>query len=284
MTISALSVAQASHVNIHALGRDLSIEHVWINPENTATPLLVFMHEGLGSVAMWKDWPAEACAALGCRGLVFSRYGYGSSTPRPPKERWPVTYMHTQARDALPALFHALGLQNEKPILFGHSDGGSIALLYAAMYPDAVQAIVVAAPHIFVEDISISSIEGARRAYLDTDLPAKLKRYHKDPDSAFWGWNDVWLDPEFRAWNIEEYLGSIRCPVLAIQGENDEYGSLEQIRGIQRHAAQTRLCIIPDCRHSPHKDQPELMLAAMVEFIRNPSLGFACEGSWDEAR
>ena len=268
MTMSAPPVSQAKHVQIRLPERELAIEYLLLNPEKTSAPLLVFLHEGLGSVAMWKDWPAQACAAIGCRGLVFSRYGYGSSTPRPREEHWPVTYMHTQAREVLPALFQALGLQDEKPILFGHSDGGSIALLYASMYPDAVRAIVVAAPHIFVEDISISSIEGARQAYLDTDLPARLKRYHQDPDSAFWGWNNVWLDPEFRDWNIEEYLGGIRCPVLAMQGEDDEYGSLAQIRGIQRYAAQTRLCVLPDCRHSPHKDQPERVVKAMDEFIR----------------
>jgi pimeloyl-ACP methyl ester carboxylesterase len=261
------SSGRSEHVRIRALGRELNIEYQWIAAEDAAAPLLVFLHEGLGSVSMWKDFPARACAALGCRGLVFSRYGYGSSTPRPDAERWPVSYMHAQAEEVLPALFAALGLQHERPILFGHSDGGSIALLYAAMYPDAPRAIVVAAPHIFVEDISVSSIEQARQAYIGTDLPAKLGRYHQDPDSAFWGWNHIWLDPAFRAWNIESYLDKIRCPVLAVQGEDDEYGTLEQVRGIQRLAPQTRLCILPDCRHSPHKDQPEKLVAAMREFI-----------------
>jgi pimeloyl-ACP methyl ester carboxylesterase len=254
-------------VSTHVDGRDISIECQWIDREQTDRPLLVFLHEGLGSVSLWKEWPAQVCARTGTRGLVFSRYGYGKSTPRPHDEKWPVTFMHAQARDALPALFKALHLDAERPILFGHSDGGSIALLYAAMFPDRVRAIAVAAPHIFVEDITIANIEAAREAYLNTDLPRKLGRHHDDPDSAFWGWNDIWLNPEFRAWNIEPYLGDIRCPILAIQGEDDEYGTLEQIRGIQRHAPQTKLCILPDCGHSPHKDQPAQVIDAVAGFL-----------------
>ncbi len=263
----AIAAPAIQLVPVDAMGRDMTIECQWIAPERTGSDLLVFLHEGLGSVSMWKDWPAQVCAAARCRGLVFSRYGYGSSTPRPHGEKWPVGFMHEQARDALPALFQALGLADERPVLFGHSDGGSIALLYAAMYPDRVKAIAVAAPHIFVEDITISNIEQARDAYLNTDLPQKLGRYHQDPDSAFWGWNDIWLNPEFRAWNIESYLDKIKCPVLAIQGEGDEYGTLEQIRGIQRLAPQTELCIIPDCGHSPHRDQPATVIDAVSAFL-----------------
>ncbi|RTZ40741.1 alpha/beta hydrolase [Candidimonas sp. SYP-B2681] len=248
-------------------GRDITIECQWIEPHKTDKDLLIFLHEGLGSVSMWKDWPALACAAANCRGLVFSRYGYGESTPRPHEEKWPVSFMHAQAGQALPALFKALDLENERPVLFGHSDGGSIAVLYAAMYPERVKAIAVAAPHIFVEDVTVANIENARQAYLNTDLPRKLGRYHSDPDSAFWGWNDVWLDPNFRAWNIEPFLKDIECPVLAIQGENDEYGSLEQIYGIRRIATQTELCIIPNCGHSPHRDQPDVVIGALSAFI-----------------
>ncbi|HEY9279483.1 MAG TPA: alpha/beta hydrolase [Eoetvoesiella sp.] len=261
------AIEAAELVTIQALGQTLDIECVFIAPEKTDADLLVFLHEGLGSASMWKDWPAQVCAAANCRGLVFSRYGYGASTPRPSNEKWPVTFMHHQAQEALPALFKALKLDNERPILFGHSDGGSIALLYAAMYPDKVKGIVVAAPHIFVEDVTIANIRQARELYLTTDLPQKLKRYHQDPDSAFWGWNDIWLNPEFRAWDIQAYLGDIRCPVLAIQGEDDEYGSLEQIHGIKRIATQTELCIIADCRHSPHKDQPQTVITAITGFM-----------------
>ena len=257
-----------SLVPVHALGRDMLIECQWLGSHRTGKDLLVFLHEGLGSVSMWKDWPEQVCDALDCRGLVFSRYGYGLSTPRPHDEKWPVGFMHSQAQDALPALLQALNLEHERPILFGHSDGGSIALLYAAMYPERIKAIAVAAPHIFVEDITISNIENAREAYLNTDLPRKLGRYHGDPDSAFWGWNDIWLDPAFRAWNIESYLDKIQCPVLAIQGEDDEYGSLEQIRGIQAIATQTELCILPRCGHSPHRDQPAAVIQALTTFAR----------------
>lgn len=249
-------------------GRTVSIECLWINRELSDRPLIVFLHEGLGSASMWKDWPARVCEQTQTRGLVFSRYGYGKSTPRPADEKWPVSFMHAQARDALPALFASLGLEHERPVLFGHSDGGSIALLYAAMFPDRVQALAVAAPHIFVEDITIANIEAAREAYLTTDLSRKLGRYHDDPDSAFWGWNDIWLNPEFRAWNIEEYLDDLACPVLAIQGEDDEYGTLEQVRGIQRRAPQTQLCIIPRCGHSPHRDQPDTVIAALEAFLQ----------------
>lgn len=255
-------------VSIRSMGRTIDIECGWIAPEKKDSDLIVFLHEGLGSISMWRDWPAHVCAAANCRGLVFSRYGYGQSTPRPPAETRPISYLHTQAQDALPKLFEALGIANERPVLFGHSDGGSIALIYAATYPDQVKAIAVAAPHIFVEDVTIEGIRQAREVYLSTDLSSKLARHHKDVDSVFWSWNDVWLQPEFRAWNIEGVLGQIKCPVLAIQGEGDEYGTLEQIRGIKRLAPQTELCIIPDCGHSPHRDQPQVVISALTSFLK----------------
>lgn len=270
MNVAADTTAGAGWAKVHALGRELRLEYRWIAPERRDAPLLVFLHEGLGSVSMWKDWPDQACAAAGCRGLVYSRNGYGRSTPRPTHEKWPVSFMHDQAREVLPALLAALDVdtENDPPLLYGHSDGGSIALLYAAMYPAAVAGIVVAAPHIFVEDVTVSHIRTARELYLGTDLPQKLARHHNDPDSAFWGWNDVWLDPAFRQWNIEDHLPAIRCPVLALQGVDDEYGTLAQIRGIRRLAPQTRLLEIPDCRHSPHKDQPNTVMQAVAAFVR----------------
>jgi len=255
-------------VALQALGRDLNLEYYEIAPERTEAPLVVFLHEGLGSATMWRDWPAQLCEAAGCRGLVFSRYGYGGSTPRPADEKWGVEYMHDQAREALPAFLDALGLQHERPVFYGHSDGGSIALLYAAMYPERVRALMLAAPHIFVEDVTVASIAQAKQAYLQTDLPARLGRYHQDADLTFWAWNDIWLNPAFKAWNIESELSKIHCPILAIQGADDEYGSLEQIRGIQRIATQTQLCIIDRCRHSPHKDQPEILNTRIVEFLQ----------------
>lgn len=245
----------------------LRLEYQWVGARESACPTVVFLHEGLGSIGLWKDFPEKFCRENGFTGLVFSRYGYGQSTPRPADERWPVSFMHAQAEEVLPALFAALGIA--RPWLFGHSDGGSIALLHAARFPDAVSGIAVVAPHIFVEDLTIRNIEAARETYLSTDLRAKLGRHHADPDSAFWGWNNIWLTPAFRAWNIEDRLPLITCPILALQGEDDEYGTLEQIRGIQRKAPHTRLVAIPDCGHSPHRDQPDILKQEVAQFIQD---------------
>ena len=246
-------------------GQPLRLEYQWVGGAASATPPVVFLHEGLGSVAMWKDFPERFCSDHGLRGLVFSRYGYGRSTPKPPDERWTPAFMHAQAHEVLPLLFAQLEI--ERPWLFGHSDGGSIALLHAAKFP--VAGLVVVAPHLFVETVSIASIEQAREAYATTDLRARLARYHDDPDSAFRGWNDIWLDPAFRAWNIEAELSGISCPVLAVQGEDDEYGTLAQVRRIQDRLPKTRLFVIPKCGHSPHRDQPELLAAEAARFIHD---------------
>jgi pimeloyl-ACP methyl ester carboxylesterase len=229
---------------------------------------LVFLHEGLGSVSMWRDFPARLCAALGCRGLVYSRPGYGRSTPRAAGERWDPDFMHRQAHEVLPALLHALGVQAPYA-LFGHSDGGSIALLHAARWPARVSRCVVLAPHILVEDLSIASIEKARAAYETTDLRQRLARHHDDPDSAFRGWNDIWLDARFRGWNIAAEIGTIACPLLAVQGLDDEYGTLAQIRGIRERVPQTQLLELPACGHSPHRDQPERLIAAVGAFFQH---------------
>lgn len=259
----------AAHVSIPWRGREIALEYTWVGAPASAHPPIVFLHEGLGSVAMWKDFPARLCAAHGLRGLVFSRYGYGRSTPRPAAERWASDFMHRQAHEVLPALFDRLGI--ERPWLFGHSDGGSIALLYAARFPDAAAGVIAVAPHLFVEDVSIASIEQARIAYETTDLRTRLAKYHDDADSAFRGWNDAWLAPAFRGWNIEREIGTIRCPVLAVQGEDDEYGTLEQIRAIARRLPKTRLLVIPECGHSPHRDQPELLAEQTARFVLDPS-------------
>jgi pimeloyl-ACP methyl ester carboxylesterase len=227
--------------------------------------VLVFLHEGLGSRSMWRDFPARLAEAMGMRGLVYSRPGYGKSTPRRAGERWGVDFMHVQAREVLPALL--AGLAIEEPVsLYGHSDGGSIALLYAAMFPKRATAVIAAAPHVFVEDVSIASIAAARRAYETTDLRAKLARHHDDPDSAFFGWNDVWLDPAFRGWSIERDIVAIACPVLALQGTDDEYGTLEQIRRVADRVTHAKLLEIERCGHSPHRDQPAQVIAAAVDF------------------
>ena len=192
-------------IDIDWAGRPVRIEHAWLGRERTQASLMVFLHEGLGSVSMWRDFPARLCDALGVRGLVYSRPGYGRSTPRPHGERWAPDFMHRQAQQVLPALLAVLGIDTaqHKPWLFGHSDGGSIALLHAAHFHDRVAGAIVMAPHILVEDVSITSITAAREAYAQTDLKQRLARHHDDPDSAFGGWNGIWLAPEFRSWNIE---------------------------------------------------------------------------------
>jgi pimeloyl-ACP methyl ester carboxylesterase len=251
----------------------VEIEYAWLNHDRGDAPLVVFLHEGLGSVSAWRDFPARLCRAGGFRGLVYSRPGYGRSTPRPLHERWTPTFMHEQARELLPALLRELGVRAEAdpPWLLGHSDGGSIALIYAATFPRRVRGLVVLAPHIFVEDVSIVSIEGARAAYSTTDLRERLARYHADPDSAFWGWNRVWLDLEFRQWNIESLLPDIRCPVLAVQGRNDEYGTLAQLDGIARAAPQTKRLVLDNCGHAVHRQEPERLTSAVIEFVARHS-------------
>jgi pimeloyl-ACP methyl ester carboxylesterase len=244
-------------------GRPIELECEWVGDAGSPHPVVVFLHEGLGSVAMWKDFPARFCATHGLRGFVFSRYGYGRSTPRPHAEHWAPDFMQRQATEVLPALFAAAGIA--RPWLFGHSDGGSIALLHAAAFDCA--GIVTVAPHLFVEDVSVTSIAQARVAYETTDLRARLARYHDDPDSAFYGWNDVWLSPAFRRWNIEAAIASIACPILAVQGVDDEYGTLEQIRTIARRLPKTRLLELPNCGHSPHRDQPERLIDEAGRFI-----------------
>lgn len=244
------------------------LEFAWVGATTSPLPPVVFLHEGLGSVSMWKDFPARFCAAHGLRGLVYSRRGYGRSTPRAASERWGIDFMHVQADQALPHLLEALGIV--RPWLFGHSDGASIALLHAARHLSA--GVIAVAPHVFVEDVAISSIEAARRAYEQGDLRQRLSRHHDDPESAFRGWNDAWLDPAFRAWNIERDLASIACPVMAVQGEGDEYGTLDQIDAIARRLPKTRLLAIADCGHSPHRDQPAVLVREAGRFILEHSV------------
>jgi pimeloyl-ACP methyl ester carboxylesterase len=253
-------------VSVPAEGRTVDLEYAWIDA-GPARPVVVFLHEGLGSVAMWKDFPERLCGALGLRGLVYSRPGYGRSTARAHGERWPVDFMHRQATQLLPALLSALDVPAH-PWLFGHSDGASIALLYAAAFPDAPAGVVALAPHLFVEEVSVRSIEAARQAYDHRDLRMRLGRYHRDPDSAFFGWNDIWLDPAFRAWNIEEEMARIRCPVLAIQGEDDEYGTMAQIDRLALRVPQAKLVKLAACGHSPHRDQPDRVVDAVGAFMR----------------
>jgi pimeloyl-ACP methyl ester carboxylesterase len=227
-------------------------------------PPIVMLHEGLGSVALWKQFPEEVARATGRAVFVYSRYGHGNSDALTgPRD---VRYMHEDALVALPGFLDALGIEN--PILLGHSDGASIALIYAGAKPNAVSGLIVLAPHVFVEDLAVASIAAKKRAYETTDLRFKLARYHADVDGLFRGWNDIWLDPAFRSWNIEAYLPSIEVPVLAIQGVDDEFGTMEQIYRIARGARDVQVIELDDCGHSPHRDQPARTLAALAEYVR----------------
>lgn len=263
-----MSVA-VQFVEIDWAARPVQIEYQLIAPAKTGAPLIVFLHEGLGSLSMWKDFPQRLCEAAGCRGLVYSRPGYGASTPRAADEVWGLDFMHRQAHEVLPAFLAALGIDTTSapPWLFGHSDGASIALLYAARFPGNSAGAVVLAPHILVEDLSVASIGKARTAYLETDLRQRLANYHDDPDSAFWGWNNIWLHPSFLDWSIETEIKAIRCPLLAVQGLDDEYGTLEQIHGIARSVPQTELLVLSNCGHSPHRDQAERLIDVASTFI-----------------
>ncbi|MEY2862274.1 MAG: alpha/beta hydrolase [Pseudomonadota bacterium] len=261
----------AEFVNVDWSGRNVRLEYQWLAPERTSAPLIIFLHEGLGSLSMWRDFPKQLCDAVGARGLVYSRPGYGQSTPRGADEVWGTDFMHKQAHIVLPALLQALGIDAEQtpPWLLGHSDGGSIALLYAAQFPRSVAGLILLAPHIMVEDITIKNIVKARAAYETTDLPQRLAKHHAQPDSAFWGWNRVWLSTEFRSWSIETHLPKITCPVLAIQGLDDEYGTVQQVHGIAQRVPQTKVLEIPQCGHSPHRDAPQQVINAVFHCIHN---------------
>jgi pimeloyl-ACP methyl ester carboxylesterase len=227
---------------------------------------IVFLHEGLGSVAMWRDWPASVCAATGRDGLVYSRRGYGASEPVADVRgagRLGADYMHREALDVLPELLRRLGI--DAPVLLGHSDGGSIALLYAGAFP--LTACVVMAPHVIVEDLSVQSIAAARTAYGSGDLRERLARYHADVDDAFWQWNDIWLSPEFRSFDIRAECRRIQAPVFAIQGEDDPYGTMRQIEGIAPTRGPYSWQILPQCGHSPHRDQPDRTRQLVTQFL-----------------
>jgi pimeloyl-ACP methyl ester carboxylesterase len=259
-------------------GTQVSLEYSWVFPDNPGR-LIVFLHEGLGSVAMWRKFPQALCAAVGCRGLVYSRSGYGESSPLWPDRSWPIEFMHAEARELLPGFLAAVGVDTalDPPVLLGHSDGASIALIYAAAFPSKLLALITAAPHIFVENITVASIAQTRQKFIDTDLPRRLQKYHHDAERVFWGWAGVWLDPDFLKWNIEPLLENVICPVLAVQGYDDEYGTMRQIDGVHSAIAHAQLLKLESCGHSPHIDQPGRLIDAVSEFLGSIPSGSRCK-------
>ena len=240
-----------------------SLEYRYISAGSTDAPTIVFLHEGLGSISLWKDFPQRLAAACACNALVYSRYGNGFSAVLTEARR--PDYMHREALDALPELLERLSIH--RPVLFGHSDGASIAVIHEGSGPRSAAGMILCAPHLFVEDITIRNIRAAKIAYESTDLKSRLARHHADADRTFRGWNDIWLSDDFRAWNIEDCLPQVRCPVLAIQGAEDEYGTFEQIDRIAARAGRVEIRKLADCRHSPHRDQPGAVISAAAEFI-----------------
>ncbi len=234
-----------------------------IDPSEKRLPTLVFLHEGLGSVSLWREFPDRVTAATGAGAVIYSRHGHGQSSTLEAKRQ--PDYMHREALDVLPALLRKLGIQ--KTILFGHSDGASIALIYAgAGHP--VAGLVLEAPHVFVEEISLRGIAQAGLNYRTTDLPHKLARHHRDADKTFWGWHDIWTSPSFRDWNIETYLPSITCATLLIQGEQDKYGSIAQIDAVAAAVeGTTSKHLLPNCGHTPHREQADLTLKLVTSFL-----------------
>ncbi|MHB8668759.1 MAG: alpha/beta fold hydrolase [Burkholderiales bacterium] len=245
---------------IDVLGRRLEYRRIGAAAD---APVLVFLHEGLGSISQWRDFPDRIAAATGLPAIVYARYGHGKSDAL--QQPHGVDFMHREALESLPELLRLLGV--DRPILIGHSDGASIALIHAGSgHP--LSGLVALAPHVFVEDISIEGITAAKRAFETTDLPRKLARHHRDARKTFYGWNDVWLAPAFRGWNIEGFLPAIKCPLLAIQGHGDAYGSMAQVDAIARQAGgPVEVLKLERCGHSPHQDQPEIVAKSITQFI-----------------
>lgn len=241
------------------------LEYIDIPAAAAGQPTLLFLHEGLGSVSLWRDFPALVARTTGCRTIVYSRYGHGRSSAR--HLPYTVYFMHDEATRVLPALRQALAV--ERPVLIGHSNGASMALIHAGETYD-VTGVIAMAPFAFVEESNLVSIRLAGERYRTTDMRQKLARYHDDVDTVFWGWNEIWLNPGFKSWNIESSLDRIRCPLLAILGEADEYSTPAQIEAIKRHTVDAKrfACLrLADCGHSPHRDQPALVSGAIKEFV-----------------
>jgi len=240
------------------------LETLCHGPAPEAAPTIVMLHEGLGCVALWRDFPAQLAKVTGLGVFAYSRAGYGQSDPAPLPR--PLDYMTREARETLPAVLEAIGV--ERGILLGHSDGASIAAIYAGTVEDfRVRGLVLMAPHFFTEEGGLAAIATAREAYASDGLRARLAKYHRDVDNTFRGWNDAWLDPGFKSWNIAETIDYWRIPVLAIQGDDDPYGTLAQIQEIEnRIYSPLDVEILQGCKHSPHTEQPEKTLAAVADF------------------
>ena len=242
------------------------IETIWWAPKPAHAPTLVLLHEGLGCAALWRDVPERLAAATGCGVFAYSRLGYGQSSgavlPRP------MDYMHQEAIDGLPRVLTAAGIK--RAVLIGHSDGGSIAAIHAGAVRDStVTAIVLIAAHFFVEELNLEAIRQIKNEYETTGLREKLARYHADVDGTFRGWNDAWLDPRFRDFNISGYLRDITVPVLGLQGTDDPYGSEAQLDTLTTHVRSAlETCLIPGARHSPHLEAKDLALSTITNFIR----------------
>ena len=248
-------------------GTRLEVQHLTPRKPRSALAPMVFLHEGLGSVALWRDWPAQLCEATGREAWVYSRRGYGQSDAVPDVRhtgRLQPDYLHQEAWSVLPALLTALGLV--QPVLIGHSDGASIALLYGSRYP--VAACVVLAPHVMVEEISVRAIEQAKIQFESGDLRQRLTRFHADVDGAFWQWNDVWLSAGFGSFDIREDCTHIKAPVLALQGAEDPYGSLAQIDQIALPLEQITRQVLSPCAHSPHREQAVVTTQAITDFLK----------------
>jgi pimeloyl-ACP methyl ester carboxylesterase len=250
---------------VRAAGHSLAYE--WIGEGHESKPALVFLHEGLGSIRQWRDFPAKLSEATGCRALAYDRYGYGQSDVLQEKRRT-VRFMHDEALSALPELLKALNVQ--APILVGHSDGASIALIHAGA-GHAVRGVIAMAPHVFIEPPCLRSIEKAKENFETGDLAARLGRYHRDARKTFYGWADVWLDPQFKGWDIrEDYLPGVRCPVLAIQGRDDEYGTMAQLDEIKRRVnGPCELLELDNCGHAPFRDQAQIVVSRVSTFVKN---------------
>jgi pimeloyl-ACP methyl ester carboxylesterase len=241
------------------------LEYRMIGPRPDAAPTLVLLHEGLGSAALWGDFPEKLQKATGCGVFVYSRAGYGKSSPVSLPR--PLTYMHDEGREILPKVLDLMGFQ--RGLLIGHSDGASIATIYAGSHQDhRIGGVVLIAPHFFTEESGLKAIAETAKAYETTDLREKLARWHADVDNVFIGWRDAWLDPDFRKWDISEFLAYIRVPVLVVQGTDDQYGTMKQIEAAERECyCPVEVAMMQGARHTPQRETPDQALKAISDFV-----------------